>query len=85
MDIFDNITQIIFNINSSKGISLSDELQKDLGLDSIQMVMLLIMIEETFKITLDESDMNPFDLVTVSHIVSLVKKYMGGDTNEKKD
>ncbi len=55
------------------------ELQRDLGFDSILLVTLLLMLEETFGITLEEADMNPFDLVTVRQVVALAEKY----TSEK--
>ena len=45
------------------------------------MITLLLEIEETFEIELDESDMNPFDLNTVEDAVKLVEKYRG-DENE---
>ena len=48
------------------------------------MVTLLIMIEDTFNIILDEADMNPFDLITVEQVIKLVEKYVGGDGNEKE-
>ena len=41
-----------------------------------------MMIEDEFQIVLDESDMNPFDLVTVEDVVKLVTKYMEGDNYE---
>ena len=48
----------------------------DLALDSLRMVMLLVTLEDTFEIELDESDMNPFALITVSDVISLVMKYV---------
>jgi len=48
----------------------------DLAMDSLRMVMLLVTIEDSFDIELDESDMNPFDLITVNDVISLVKKYV---------
>lgn len=48
----------------------------DLGLDSLKMVMLLLTIEDTFEIELDESDMNPFALITVQNVIDLVAKYV---------
>ena len=45
------------------------------------MVTLLVELEDTFGITLDESDMNPFDLITAADVILLVEKY-GGDTDE---
>lgn len=49
---------------------------QDLGMDSLRMVMLLVTIEDTFDIELDESDMNPFSLITVQDVVNLVMKYV---------
>ena len=48
----------------------------DLSLDSLRMVMLLVTLEDTFEIELDESDMNPFSLITVQDVVDLVMKYV---------
>ena len=59
--------------------SVQDEHQTllgDLALDSLRMVMLLVMLEDTFEIDLDESDMNPFALITVYDVIALVKKYV---------
>ena len=85
MIIFDDIKVILSELSGTDNIELENELKNDLGLDSLQMVTLLIMIEDSFEITLDESDMNPFDLVTVSDIVALIEKYIGGKSNEEKD
>ena len=54
----------------------SKSLVDDLSMDSLRMVMLLLTLEETFGIELDESDMNPFLLVTVEDVISLVRKYV---------
>ncbi|MBQ8331863.1 MAG: acyl carrier protein [Clostridia bacterium] len=47
----------------------------DLALDSLRMVTLLVMIEDTFGIELDEGDMNPFALLTVADVIRLVEVY----------
>ena len=49
------------------------------------MVTLLMMLEENFQITLEESDMNPFDLANVWQVVDLVEKYAGGENNEENE
>ena len=85
MGIFDRVKVILYDLSGVETICLEHELQSDLGLDSLQMVTLLIMIEENFQIFLDESDMNPFDLIDVRHVVTLIEKYLGGDTNEETD
>ena len=48
----------------------------DLSMDSLRMVMLLVTLEDTFEIELDESDMNPFSLITVQDVIDLVMKYV---------
>ena len=53
-----------------------DELTTDLGLDSLGMISLLVALEDTFHIELDESDMDPLALQTVADIVQLIEKYM---------
>ena len=84
MEFFEKVCVILSELSGIESICLEHELQSDLGLDSLQMVMLLMMLEENFQITLDESDMNPFDLTTVSNVVNLIEKYVDGDSNEKK-
>ena len=85
MEIFDKVCVILSELSGMETICLEHELQSDLGLDSLQMVTLLMMLEENFQITLDESDMNPFDLINVRHVVNLVEKYAGGENNEENE
>lgn len=85
MEIFDKVCIILSELSGTKTIGLGYKLQSDLGLDSLQMVMLLMMLEENFQITLDESDMNPFDLVNVWQVVALVEQYAGGENNEENE
>ena len=85
MEIFDKVCLILSELSGIETICLEHELQSDLGLDSLQMVTLLMMLEENFQITLDESDMNPFDLVNVWQVVDLVEKYAGGENNEENE
>ena len=82
MEIFNKVKNILSELTTSSSIETNDELQNDLGLDSIRLVTLLVMIEETFDIILDESDMNPFDLIKVNDVINLVEKYTGGNNNE---
>ena len=83
MEFFDKVCVILSELSGIETICLEHELQSDLGLDSLQMVTLLMMLEENFHIMLDESDMNPFDLVNVWQVIDLVEKYVGGKENEK--
>lgn len=83
MEIFDKVCVILSELGGTQTICLEHELQSDLALDSLQMVTLLMMLEENFQITLNESDMNPFDLINVQHVVNLVEKYVYGEKNEE--
>ena len=75
----EKIYEILKALSGAEEIGDSDSLQGDLLLDSLAMVTLLIDIEEALHIRLDESDMNPFDLVTAGDAVRLAEKYGGED------
>lgn len=62
-------------------VSDFETLQNDLGLDSLDMVTMLVTLEEKLGTELLPEDMNPFDLQTVSDVIALVKKYEVGDPN----
>ena len=68
--------EILDTLTSIGSYKTTSDLTKDLSLSSLDMVMLLIMIEDTFNIELDESDMDPFVLNTVDDILNLIKKYL---------
>lgn len=71
----EKIFEILFELSGIETIEEENELQSNLGLDSLNMVMLLMAIEDEFGIELDESDMNPFDLITVEDVINLTEKY----------
>lgn len=83
MEIFDKVTAIISELSGIETIHIEQKLQEDLGFDSLQLVMLLMMLEEKFEIRFHESDMNPFDLTTVYHVIVLIEKYIGGGRHEE--
>lgn len=59
----------------AENITPTSELRDDLGLDSLQMVILLIALEDIFEIELEEADIDPALLVTVEDVISLTKKH----------
>lgn len=70
--------KVIEILKELSGIEISDttlRLQEDLGLDSFLLVSMLIEIENKFVIELQEQDMNPFELLTVSDVITMVSKY----------
>lgn len=54
----------------------TDRLKADLGMDSLSFVMLLVELEENFHFKMDESDMSPYTMETVTDVFALVEKYM---------
>lgn len=77
MNIEKKVKDILLELSGEENIDNEATLQNDLALDSLAMVTMLIEIEETFEIQLDEVDMNPFDLNTVADVIDMVKKYRG--------
>lgn len=82
MAVFEKVAEILKNMSGEAEVSTEDSLENDLALDSLALVNLLLDIESEFKIELNESDLNPFDLITVGDVVELVRKYTG-DNYEK--
>ena len=82
MNVEEKIKQILSELSGEETVVNDAKLQEDLMLDSLRMVMLLVEIEEKLEIELDESDMNPFDLITVQNVIDMVKKYFKGDEDE---
>ncbi len=76
MEIQERVFELLEEITMVGEISVYDELAADLGLDSLGMISLLVALEDTFHIELDESDMDPLALQTVADIVQLIEKYM---------
>ena len=77
MEVETSVIEIISTITGREKISINDSLIEDLGMDSLMMVMLLIDLEDGLGIELEESDMNPFDLVKVEDVIALAEKYCG--------
>lgn len=75
-EIKNNVFTILEDLCLTTVQDTSCTLTEDLAMDSLRMVMLLVMIEDTFHIELDESDMNPFLLLTVLDVIRLVEKYV---------
>ena len=81
MNIEEKVKGILSELSGEETIENDAMLQGELALDSLSMVTMLIEIEDTFGIELDESDMNPFDLNEVQNVIDMVNRYCG-DENE---
>ena len=71
----DKVMEMLEDLCNVKITDTATQLQSDLHMNSLQLVMMVVMIEEVFNIELDESDMNPFALINVQDIIKLVEKY----------
>ena len=76
MEITNKVAVLLSDLCGVEKICPDHILQDDLGFDSLQMVTLLVVLEDTFDIVLDESDMNPFSLIIVRDVIELVEKYL---------
>lgn len=76
MDFRKKVYEIIGSICGLEVDSQDKSLSDDLGIDSLGMVALLIEIEDSLNIELEESDMNPLLLKTTEDIIKLAEKYI---------
>lgn len=76
------VIELLHELNDFDKVNQDSSLSKDVGLDSLGMVTLLILLEDQLGVTLNESDMDPSRLQTVGDVVTLVDQYLE-DHNEK--
>ena len=75
METENRVIKILSELSGQEGITPQDTLKDNLGLDSLNMVSMLLLFEEEFEIEFKECDMNPYDLLNVADAVSLVERY----------
>ena len=85
MDNKERVFEILNVLSGVEGFDEKSSLTDDLYMDSLEMVMLLIEIEDAFDIVIDESDMNPFDLISVSDVIGLVDRYCERKADEHEE
>lgn len=72
------VNEILKEKSFCDNITAELKLNEDLGLDSLNMVELMVELEERFDIEIDESDLDPAALQTVEQVYALVAKYVEG-------
>ena len=72
------VNEILKEKSFCENITAELKLHEDLGLDSLNMVELMVELEERFNIEIDESDLDPAALQTVEQVYALVAKYVEG-------
>lgn len=78
----EKVNNVVLRMSITDELDLDDRLLKeDLGFDSLKMVELMLALEEDFEIEINESDLDPEKLTTVSELYSLMEMYVEcGDT-----
>ena len=78
MDVFEKIKDIIMNELNCKesAITLDAKLKDDLGADSIDAVQIIMDLEETFSIEIDDDNAENIQTVgdLVNYVSELIKK-----------
>jgi acyl carrier protein len=70
------LNKVIMDLSFLQEEPLEDsKLKDDLGFDSLKIVELMIAIEDSLGIRIDESDLDPNLIITVADLHNLVKKY----------
>lgn len=73
-------TEIFSIIAREMGLEVEftiDSKLSDLGLDSIQIMMMIVIIEEKFGIVIDDADLIETNFETVRTVLDLIAKYKG--------
>ena len=76
------VLDVLKEICGKEEIKEADSLLFDLGLDSLEMVGLLVQLEQAMNITLKESDMDPFNLATVADVIKMARSYEENSNEE---
>lgn len=72
----EKVKRVLKKMSGAERLSATSSLKADLGLDSMQLVELLVTLEDEFKISLKEADMNPEKLKNVGSVIRLVNRYV---------
>ncbi len=76
----ESIYKILSDLSGMEVNESQSKLVDDIGFDSLMLVTMLLEIEEKLDIELDESDMNPYDLITAGDVIAMAERYTG-DSN----
>lgn len=82
MNASETVLDVLKELCGKEEIKETDSLLFDLGLDSLEMVALLVQLEQAMQIQLKESDMDPFNLSTVADVIKMAKGYEESSNEE---
>lgn len=71
------LVELIKEIKNFENVSLKDDLFLDLSFDSLNFLDYLVMIENKYNITINESDLDLDNLNSIDKISKVILKYVG--------
>lgn len=74
------VLALIAKIGGAPSVEEKALFGKDVNVDSLGKVTLLLQLEETFGFELSEDDMNPFGLRGAQDVLALVEKHLSAKT-----
>ena len=74
MAIGETVMSVIAGMCGRRSVRGGDRLREDLGIDSLNMVELLVSLESAIEAEFDMCDISPSSLLHVSDVVSLAEK-----------
>ena len=77
-DMSGQVLALLGELAAGSSVCRESRLSEDLGLDSFGRVSLILALEELLDAEFEESDLDPFQLVTAGDVVRLAQKYAGG-------
>jgi acyl carrier protein len=76
MDTVKKVNEVIMNLSIlDKQPECDEKLKEDLGFDSLKIVELIVALEESLCIEIDESDLDPNSIIKVADLYKLAAKY----------
>jgi acyl carrier protein len=74
--IFEKVKECIRAIVPAVEIEEGSLLKKDLGLDSLSLVSVIVALEDSFHFVFEDADLDPGLIQTVKNLVTLVERYV---------
>ena len=71
------LVELIKEIKNFENVSLNDDLFLDLSFDSLNFLDYLVLIENKYNITINESDLDLDNLNSIDKISKVILKYVG--------
>lgn len=72
----DVVNKLLRQLCSLEDITPSMSIIEDIGMDSLSVVLFIVDLENELNVLINDSDLDPASLITVSDLYELATKYM---------